>query len=118
MIHVRNTAKELDKFLRRKEFNGVKVAAELQGSDEPEEDEQTVEEKALHDQNYACMTVEPLFDYDFGDDMPPYVTVEFNESAFWDDFKKHCQEKFGPDVVITVREQCNEVEFMRPSQLA
>jgi len=115
MINIKEHARKLMKDWRKNGFNGVRVSIEDETTDEPEEGEQTVEEKAEFDRNYSIFTVEPRFPVRFDEDSP-YVKVVNTEDQFWGDFEKMLQIEFGDDVKINFYSGCNEFEIIREKQ--
>lgn len=111
-IHVRDKCKEIVKTLNDKGFNGVHMWCEVEGSDEPEPDEQTVEQKADFDKKYCCFIAEPEFEEVF-DEGRPYVEVELNTSQFWRDFEEYLKKCFDKKTTIKINKRCNEIEVQR-----
>lgn len=112
VIHVRDKCKEIVKILNSKGFKGVHMWAGVEGSDEPEPDEQTVEEKAAFDAGYCCFIAEPEFD-EILDEGRPYVEVTLDTSAFWKDFEEYLKGCFDDKTKIKINKRCNEVEVQR-----
>ena len=93
-------------------FHGHRLQADLYGSDEPEEGEQTIEEKAELDRNYCLVIVKTEFDYFESND--PYVTVEVDEDRFWSDFiDQEIKANFGENIKIRHNENTGEFEITR-----
>jgi hypothetical protein len=114
MINIKQRARELFVALKKDGFNGVSIDIDDETTDLPEEGEQTVEEKAEWDRNYAVFVVHVDFDHHFYD-TKPYVEVTFHESDFWSDFKDMLQTTFG-DVIINYYEGCHEFEIIRETK--
>jgi hypothetical protein len=102
-VHVRNTIKELIADWNQNGCNGVKVEAELEGSDEPEPGEQTLEDKAKWDRDYAIFIVAPI-----------YIVPD---DEFWTQLRKTIHAAVGKKMQINVWPQCREVEVMRPGAI-
>lgn len=111
-VHFRNKAKELIPKWNREGFNGIRLFTELELDDDPVEGEQTLEEKQEQDRNYAIFAIEAdLFTPVAFFDPPPYVSVELDDSRFWEEFTAMLQKEFGPDAEI--KRHSREIEITR-----
>jgi len=113
-MHVREKCKQIVEILNKQGFNGVHMWSEVEGSDLPEPDEQTVEEKAKFDAGYCCFIAEPEFAPVF-DDEQPYLNIELDTYQFWKDFETYLQGFFDNKTKIKINKGCNEIEVQRKS---
>ena len=111
-MHVREKCKQIVEVLNKQGFNGIHMWSQVEGSDEPEPDEQTVEEKAAFDAGYCSFIAEPEFPIIFNDD-GPYVETEVNTYQFWIDFEKYLKGFFDNRTTIKINKRCNEIEVQR-----
>jgi len=113
MIHIRNTAKEFVARLKKEGFNGVRYEqVVLEGSDLPEPGEETLDEKAEFDQNYAIFIAAPYWPGTYTEELPYTETIQ-DRDRYWRDFEAHLKTVFGDDVTITFYKGCYETEIHR-----
>lgn len=110
MNNYREIAKEMLKEFKKDGFRGVRCHVELEGSEVPEPDEQTAEELAEFNKNYAVFIIDPQFDFRLDD--APFVQTTINSDLFYRELKDYFREKFG-DCKIEHHVTCREFEIIR-----
>lgn len=94
MKHLRNTAVELTKDLRKNGLKGVCFfEADVNGPTSPEDDDLGVEAAAAWDRDYCCINLEPDTDTYCEND---YVCFDYE--GFRDDLHQKFEDYFGPEI--------------------
>ena len=114
MKHIRNTIKEIVEQLNKNGFNGTRVSARLELSEEPEDD-QTVDEAAKFHRDYAIFVVDCQHeDLASMSSQSRYTICEFDSESFWQDLVEMVEKAFeGEDVKVVLHLPAKEVEVYR-----